>query len=101
MQPGSRYFSPSCECRMNTRLIDRLSPTLRPAGRVAGFQRWRSLLFLHWPVPVEVLRPLVPAELALDLHDGVAFVGVVPFAMQGVRPRWWPEAFAFNFLETN
>ena len=68
---------------------------------LARFQRWRSLLFLHWPVPTEVLRSLVPAELSLDLHDGVAYVGVVPFAMQGVRPWWCPEAFAFNFLETN
>jgi hypothetical protein len=82
-------------------MIDRIAPARRPAGRVAGFQRWRSLLFLHWPVPTEVLRSLVPAELSLDLHDGVAYVGVVPFAMQGVRPRWCPAAFAFRFLETN
>jgi uncharacterized protein len=86
---------------MDTEMIDRISPTRRPAGRVAGFQRWRSLLFLHWPAPVGVLRSLVPAELSLDLHDGVAYVGVVPFAMQGVRPWWCPEALAFNFLETN
>jgi hypothetical protein len=66
-----------------------------------GWQKWRSLLFLHWPVPVEVLRPLVPAALELDLHDGVAYVGVVPFAMHGVRPRWWPASWAFRFLETN
>ena len=82
-------------------MIDRIAPTRRPAGTAAGFQRWRSLLFLHWPVPVEVLRSLIPAELDLDLHDGVAYVGVVPFAMQGIRPWWCPEALAFNFLETN
>jgi uncharacterized protein YqjF (DUF2071 family) len=82
-------------------MIDRLAPTRRPAQRVVGFQRWRSLLFLHWPVPADVVRRLVPAELSLDLYDGVAYVGVVPFVMQGVRPRWWPERFAFNFLETN
>ena len=82
-------------------MIDRIAPTRRPAGKAAGFQRWRSLLFLHWPVPVEVLRSLVPAELSLDLHDGVAYVGVVPFVMQGVRPWWCPEALAFRFLETN
>ena len=56
---------------------------------------------MHWPVPIEVLRPLVPASLELDVYDGVAYVGVVPFAMQGVRPRWWPASCAFNFLETN
>ena len=82
-------------------MIDRIGPTIRPVARVVGRQRWRSLLFLHWPVPVAALRPLVPAELTLDLHEDVAYVGVVPFAMEGVRPAWCPEMFALSFLETN
>jgi hypothetical protein len=81
--------------------IDRIAPTRRPAGAVRGYQRWRSLLFLHWPVPVEALRPLVPPALDIDTHEGTAYVGLVPFAMQGVRPRWAPEALSFDFLETN
>ena len=36
-------------------MIDRIAPTRRPTGRAGGYQRWRSLLFLHWPVPVEVV----------------------------------------------
>jgi len=56
---------------------------------------------MHWPIPIDVIRPLVPARLELDLLDGTAFVGVVPFVMQGVRPRWWPRRLAFDFLETN
>lgn len=59
------------------------------------------MLFLHWPVPVEVLRPLVPRSLEIDQYEGVAYVGVVPFAMEGVRPNWWPSRLAFSFLETN
>ena len=43
----------------------------------------------------------MPSPLQLDLHDGVAYVGVVPFVMQCVRPRWWPKALGFNFLEAN
>lgn len=82
-------------------MIDRIGPTNRPARRARGFQKWRSLLFMHWPVPVETMRRLVPESLELDLYEGVAYVGVVPFAMQGVRPRWWPASLAFNFLETN
>jgi uncharacterized protein YqjF (DUF2071 family) len=86
---------------MDTRIIDRIAPTCRPGGRIAGFQRWRSLLFLHWPVPTEVLRSLVPRELSLDLYDGVAYVGVVPFVMHELRPWWYPRSLAFRFLETN
>lgn len=56
---------------------------------------------MHWAVPAKTLRPLVPAPLELDLYDGVAYVGVVPFIMQDVRPRRWPASLAFNFLETN
>jgi uncharacterized protein YqjF (DUF2071 family) len=81
--------------------IDRLAPTLRPAGKPAGYQRWRSLLFLHWPIAADALRPLVPAGLELDLYDGQAYVGLVPFAMEGVRPIWYPETLALRFLETN
>jgi uncharacterized protein YqjF (DUF2071 family) len=82
-------------------LLDRVGPTRRPAGSPVGHQRWRHLLFLHWAVPAEAIRPLVPAPLSLDLHDGVAWVGLVPFAMEGVRPRFVPDALGLNFLETN
>ena len=81
--------------------MDRVAPTRRPDEKAAGAQRWRKLLFMHWEVPVEALRPLVPASLGLDLWEGRAYVGVVPFAMEGVRPWWSPEALAFDFLETN
>lgn len=81
--------------------LDRIAPTVRPEGRCRGYQNWRSLVFMHWPIPVETLRPLVPAALDLDLYDNTAYIGVVPFAMQGVRPRWSPKSLAFQFLETN
>jgi uncharacterized protein YqjF (DUF2071 family) len=81
--------------------IDRIAPTLRPPGKPRGQQRWRSLLFLHWPVDFELLRELVPSSLELDLWEGTAYVGLVPFAMEGVRPSWASEHLAFEFLETN
>ena len=59
------------------------------------------MLFLHWPLPPEQLRPLVPAELSLDLHNEMAYLGIVLFAMEGVRHRWWPEQISMQFLETN
>lgn len=82
-------------------MIDRARPTLRPQGPAAGYQRWRDLLFVHFELPAAAVRPLVPAGLELDLLDGRLLVGLVPFAMEGVRPRFWPERLAFRFLETN
>ena len=81
--------------------MDRLAPTRRPEGDNAGTQQWRDLLFVHWPVPVELVRPLVPARLSLDLWEDTLYVGIVPFAMEGVAPSWLPDAMAFTFLECN
>ena len=46
---------------------------------------------MHWPVREDVLRPLIPPALTLDTFDGSAWLGVVPFRMSGVRPRFVPE----------
>ncbi len=49
--------------------------------------RWHDLLFLHWPVVPDLIRPLIPQGLELDTFDGSAWIGVVPFRMSGVRPQ--------------
>jgi uncharacterized protein YqjF (DUF2071 family) len=82
--------------------IDRIAPTRRPPGRVVQRPGWHELTFLHWPVPAAALRPLVPAELEIDTFEGEAFIGLVPFTMTGVRPRWAPPLPGINdFHETN
>lgn len=81
--------------------VDRIAPTRRPAGANAGTQRWCDLAFVHWEVPAELLRPLVPARLSLDAWEGRAFLGLVPFVMRDIRPSWLPRGLAQNFLETN
>ena len=65
-------------------------------------QQWRDLLFLHWPIPASLLRPLIPSELTVDTFEGQAYVGLVPFTMRNVRPSGLP-AFAplSNFHEIN
>ena len=83
-------------------MIDRIAPTERPLGRPQGFQRWRTLLFLHWEVPEAALRPLLPPELTIDTWEGRAYVGVVPFTMRDVAPRWAPSVPGVsNFHELN
>ncbi len=53
-------------------------------------QTWHELLFMHWRIPISVLRPLIPSRLEIDEFDGSAWIGVVPFRMSGVRPHGLP-----------
>lgn len=66
------------------------------------YQEWNDALFLHWQVDLEELKRFVPNELEIDLLEGKAWVSVVAFAMERIRPRYIP-AFApvSNFLEIN
>jgi hypothetical protein len=52
--------------------------------------RWSELLFAHWPVDPDRLAARLPDGLRLETHGGVAWVGVVPFLMSGVRPAFMP-----------
>ena len=60
--------------------------------------RWHDLLFAHWPVPVDSIRSLIPGVLDIDTFDGSAWIGIVPFHMSGVRPRYVPIPLAFPEL---
>jgi uncharacterized protein YqjF (DUF2071 family) len=53
-------------------------------------QTWSDLLFAHWPLAPEVIRPHLPAGLAIDTFDDQAWLGVVPFRISGIRPRALP-----------
>lgn len=64
-------------------------------------QRWRDLLFVHWAMPADAVRPLVPRALELDCRDGHAWVTLIPFWIAESRPAGVPRALAHAFLETN
>jgi uncharacterized protein YqjF (DUF2071 family) len=49
-------------------------------------QTWHHLPFAHWPVDPRKLREKVPSAFELDLFDGVAWIGIVPFHMTNVAP---------------
>lgn len=61
-----------------------------PAGAWAVRQVWSALAFLHWRVPVDAVRQKLPAGLEVDTFDGSAWIGVVPFRMEGVHLRGLP-----------
>ena len=54
-------------------------------------QSWLDVLFAHWPTPAESLRPLIPEALTIEEFDGTAWLGVVPFRMEGVGLRGVPN----------
>lgn len=82
--------------------IDRMASSRRPHGRAIGYQNWSDLLFVHWRVPCDLLRPLIPRELEIDTFDGDAWLGLVPFHMSRVRPAWFPAVpLVSDFHETN
>lgn len=52
---------------------------------------WLDLCFMHWPVPAEALAASLPPGVQLDLREGQAWLGTVPFRMSGVAPRFSPD----------
>ena len=61
-----------------------------PKGPWVMRQTWNDLLFAHWPLAPDYLRPFVPPELSLDLYDRSAWIAVTPFHMSNVTPRLTP-----------
>ena len=71
-------------------ITERLSLRTRPPGLPIMYQSWGDLLCMHWPVPTESLRPLIPEPLAIDTHYGTAWIGITPFTTWGIRPVFAP-----------
>ena len=86
--------------------IDRLTARARPNGPVVMRPRWRELLFAHWDFAPSAVLPLLPPGLQLDTFEGRAYIGLVPFRMENVRPNWVPNLgrignFYQDFAELN
>jgi len=50
-------------------------------------QRWTDLLFLHYAIAPNVLRPFVPEVLTLDTYDQRAWLSITPFMLDQLRPH--------------
>jgi uncharacterized protein YqjF (DUF2071 family) len=53
-------------------------------------QTWGKLLFMHWRIDENLLRPLIPSQLTIETFDGSAWIGVIPFTMWGIRASFLP-----------
>ncbi len=80
------------------------------SGRVAerdvavpvNAQRWTDLAFAHWRYDQRTLQRLVPPGLEVQLLDGSAWLGLVPFRMGAVRtPPLPPVPGWSDFPELN
>jgi uncharacterized protein YqjF (DUF2071 family) len=77
-------------------------PPAPPVSHPVMCQDWRTLTFLHWRYPPEIIQELLPAGLEVDAFDGDAWVGLIPFLMDQVRPPRAPALpWLSRFPETN
>jgi len=53
-------------------------------------QTWERLLFAHWRVSTEALRPHVPSRLEIEEFDGSAWIAATPFRLAALRVRGVP-----------
>lgn len=82
--------------------VDRMGVRERPEGMPIMHQSWCTLLFMHWSLAPELLRPHVPVSLELDTYDGKAWIGVTPFVVRNLRPPLLPPIpWLSDFNEVN
>lgn len=82
--------------------IDRETIRQRPAELPLMEHHWGKLLFMHWPLPPERLRSLIPPQLTIDTFDGDAWVGITPFTLWNVRLSFTPPVpYLSDFHELN
>jgi uncharacterized protein len=86
----------------STKSIDRHSIRSRPAGLPIMSQSWGKLLFMHWALPTETLRPFIPKRLEIDTFAGKAWIAVTPFTIWNARPVFTPPLpWLSDFHELN
>ncbi|WP_276257772.1 YqjF family protein [Haloglomus litoreum] len=59
---------------------------------------WEDLLFAHWPVDPDLVDERLPEGLTVDTYDSDAYLGVVPFVMRDIGPRFAPVGLSFGEL---
>ena len=80
----------------NNDFVDYQAPRKRPDGPVVMRPNWRELLFLHWNFAPQTVQNLLPDGLEVDTFENRAYVGLVPFRMEQVRPNWVPSLGHIN-----
>lgn len=69
--------------------------------RASHFQAWRRLLFVHWAVDPDSLRPRLPSGVELETFAERAYIGLIVFRVSSLQPLAHPNTPRLSFLETN
>ena len=48
-------------------------------------QKWSDLIFISYEVNKDLLKEALPHQLEPDLHEGKAYVSIVPFVMSDIQ----------------
>ncbi len=74
-----------------------------PVTRPVMLQTWSDLAFLHWPYDPSRLERLLPPGIVPDTYEDKAWVGLIPFSMEHIRPPGFPRGIPWigTFPETN
>ena len=77
-------------------------PWPMPSKNWQFYQEWNDVLFLHFEVAYNDLRPLIPDSIILDSFNDKYYISVVAFKMEHIRPAYLPAVnFISNFHEIN
>ena len=63
-------------------------------------QIWANIVWCHWPVDPAQVAAVLPAGLTPELFDGQAWVGLIPFSMERLRPVG-PFGFVTRWLRSS
>ena len=78
------------------------APIAPTVARPLMHHYWRHVSFLHWRYPPEIVQRFLPRGLRVETYDGAAWVSLVPFLMDEVRPPGLPAMpWVSRFPETN
>ena len=74
----------------------------QPVQRAVMKQGWYDLAYIHYRYKVEEVARILPLGLEVDVCDGSAWVGLIPFSMRGIGVPGLPAVPYFgSFPEVN
>jgi uncharacterized protein YqjF (DUF2071 family) len=74
----------------------------QPVRRAIMKQGWYDLAYIHYRYSVEEVASILPPGLEVDVCDGSAWVGLIPFSMRGIGVPGLPAVpYLGSFPEIN